>query len=129
MIVQKQTFELPSFTTLGGAVIRQVRVGWESYGTLNQAKDNAVLVPHFFSANSHAAGRYQPGDAEPGYWDAIIGPGKPLDTDRYFILSSDTLVNLNAKAEHDHDGSGEHRSRYGQALWPELPHRDHPRLR
>jgi homoserine O-acetyltransferase len=57
VIVQKQTFELPSFTTLGGAVIRQVRVGWESYGTLNQAKDNAVLVPQFFSANSHACTR------------------------------------------------------------------------
>jgi homoserine O-acetyltransferase/O-succinyltransferase len=97
MIVEKKVFELPSYTTLGGAVIRQVRVGWESYGTLNQAKDNAVLVTHFFSANSHAAGRYQPDDPLPGYWDAIIGPGKPLDTDRYFIFSSDTLVNLNAK--------------------------------
>jgi homoserine acetyltransferase len=69
MIVEKTVFELPSYTTLGGAVIRQVRVGWESYGTLNQAKDNAVLVTHFFSANSHAAGRYQPDDPLPGYWD------------------------------------------------------------
>jgi homoserine O-acetyltransferase len=97
IIVEKRTFELPSYTTTGGATIRRVRVGWESYGTLDEAKDNAILVPHFFSANSHAAGRYRPEDAEPGYWDAIIGPGKPLDTDRYFVLSSDTLVNLNAK--------------------------------
>ena len=78
-------------------MIPQVRVGWESYGTLNEAKDNAILVTHFFSANSHAAGRYHADDPDPGYWDAIIGPGKPLDTDRYFVLSSDTLVNLNAK--------------------------------
>ena len=97
IIVEKRTFELPSYTTAGGATIRRVRVGWESYGTLNEAKGNAILVPHFFSANSHAAGRYRPDDAEPGYWDAIIGPGKPLDTDRYFVVSSDTLVNLNAK--------------------------------
>lgn len=97
MIVRKQIFELLSFTTAGGAVIRQVRVGWESYGRLNEARDNAILVTHFFSANSHAAGRYHADDPEPGYWDAIIGPGKPLDTDRYFVLSSDTLVNLNAK--------------------------------
>lgn len=76
MIVPKQFFELSSFTTAGGAVIRQVRVGWESYGALNKTKDNAILVTHFFSANSPATGRYRPEDAEPGYWDAIIGPGK-----------------------------------------------------
>ena len=74
-----------------------MRVGWESYGTLNEARDNAILVTHFFSANSHAAGKYRPDEAEPGYWNAIIGPGKPLDTNRYCIISSDTLVNLNAK--------------------------------
>ena len=97
IIVEKQLFELPSFTTTGGATLTQVRVGWESYGTLNEARDNAILVTHFFSANSHAAGKYRPDDAEPGYWNAIIGPGKPLDTNRYCIISSDTLVNLNAK--------------------------------
>jgi homoserine O-acetyltransferase/O-succinyltransferase len=95
--VGKKVFELPSFTTLGGATIERVRVGWESYGELNAARDNAILVTHFFSGNSHAAGRYRPDDELPGYWDAIIGPGKPLDTDRYFVVSSDTLVNLNAK--------------------------------
>ena len=97
ILVEKKVFELPSYTTTGGAVLRQVRVGWECYGTLNEARDNAILVTHFFSANSHAAGKYRPDDAEPGYWNAIIGPGKPLDTDRYCIISSDTLVNLNAK--------------------------------
>ena len=70
-IVEKQVFELPSYTTTGGATIRQVRVGWESYGTLNEARDNAILVTHFFSGNSHAAGKYRPDDAEPGYWNAI----------------------------------------------------------
>ena len=90
-------FELASYTTTGGATIRQVRVGWESYGTLNEARDNAILVTHFFSGNSHAAGKYHSDEAEPGYWNAIIGPGKPLDTNRYCIISSDTLVNLNAK--------------------------------
>ena len=96
-LVEKKIFELPSYTTTGGATIRNVRVGWESYGTLNEARDNAILVTHYFSGNSHVAGRYKPDDPLPGYWDSIIGPGKPLDTDRYFIVSSDTLVNLNAK--------------------------------
>ena len=54
-----------------------------------------MLICHFFSGNSHAAGKYDPKDAAPGYWDAIIGPGKAIDTNKYFVLSSDTLVNLN----------------------------------
>lgn len=95
--VTKNVFALPSFTTLHGATIKDVRVGWESYGTLNAAKDNAVLITHFFSGTSHAAGRYKPDDALPGYWDAIIGPGKAIDTDKFFVIASDTLVNMNVK--------------------------------
>ena len=95
LIVEKKVFELPSFTTQGGRTLKRVKVGWESYGTLNADRSNAILICHFFSANSHAAGKYAPGDAAPGYWDAIIGPGKAIDTNRYFVLSSDTLVNLN----------------------------------
>ena len=95
MVVQKKTFELPAYTTEGGRTIKQVKIGWESYGTLNADKSNAILITHFFSATSHAAGKYAPSDPLPGYWDAIIGPGKPIDTDKYFVLSSDTLVNLN----------------------------------
>lgn len=95
LMVEKKTFELPSFTTQSGRTLKQVRVGWESYGTLNADKSNAVLICHFFSGNSHAAGRYDAKDAQPGYWDAIIGPGKAIDTNKYFVISSDTLVNLN----------------------------------
>lgn len=95
-VVEKQTFELDSFTTQNGATIPNVTVGWEAYGELNDARDNVILITHFFSGTSHAAGRYN-ADGEPtGYWDAIIGPGKALDTDEYYIISSDTLVNLNA---------------------------------
>jgi len=81
----------------GGALLRNVRIGWESYGRLNRDRSNVILVTHYFSATSHAAGRYAADDALPGYWDAIIGPGKAIDTDKYFVLSSDTLVNLNAR--------------------------------
>lgn len=96
-LVEKRSFTLPGYTTVGGREIRDLKVGWESYGQLNAAKDNAILVPHHFSANSHAAGRYQADDAAPGYWDSIIGPGKPLDTDRYFVISVDSLANMNSK--------------------------------
>jgi homoserine O-acetyltransferase len=94
-LVEKQTFELPSYATVGGEIIAPVRIGWESYGELNEAGDNAILVTHYFSGTSHAAGKYAETDAKPGYWDYLIGPGKPLDTDKFFVLSSDTLVNLN----------------------------------
>ncbi|MCC5902576.1 MAG: homoserine O-acetyltransferase [Halomonas sp.] len=95
-IVEKQVFEMQEFTTQGGETIPELAVGWEAYGELNDARDNAILITHFFSGTSNAAGRYDP-DGEPtGYWDAIIGPGKPLDTDEYYIIASDTLVNLNA---------------------------------
>ncbi|HKH96672.1 MAG TPA: homoserine O-acetyltransferase [Beijerinckiaceae bacterium] len=95
-LVEKQVFTLERFTTLGGATLKDVRVGWESYGRLNADKSNAVLVTHYFSGTSHAAGRYAASDPLPGYWDAVIGPGKAIDTEKYFIVSSDTLTNLNA---------------------------------
>jgi homoserine O-acetyltransferase len=52
----------------------------------------------FFSGTSHAAGRYKPDEKAAGYWDAIIGSGKAIDTDKYFVVSADTLVNLNVKS-------------------------------
>lgn len=96
-LVQKQIFSMPSYTTIGGKTIKDLKVGWESYGNLNDAKDNVVLVPHFYSANSHVAGKYKEDDLLPGYWDSIIGPGKAIDTDRFFVISVDSLVNMNSK--------------------------------
>jgi homoserine O-acetyltransferase/O-succinyltransferase len=99
-LVEKKTFTLPSLTTVGGKTIRQVQVGYETYGTLNGDGSNAIFIPHFFSGTSHAAGKYAAADPAPGYWDALIGPGKPLDTDKYFIVSADNLANLNVKDPH-----------------------------
>src|SRR5690554_5441008 len=92
-LVEKQVFRTTDFVTFGGETIAEVQVGWEAYGELNDAKDNVILVTHFFSGNSHAAGKYHQDDAQAGYWDAIIGPGKTIDTDRFFVISVDTLVN------------------------------------
>lgn len=93
MLVEKQTFTTTNFTTVGGKTIPDVTIGWEAYGELNEAKDNVILITHFFSGNSHAAGKYTAADPQPGYWDAIIGPGKAIDTNKYYVISSDTLVN------------------------------------
>src|ERR1700675_4309131 len=76
--VEKKVFTLPTYTTVGGKTITNVRVGYETYGTLNAAGDNAIFIPHFFTATSHAAGKYKPADAASGYWDPIIGAGKPI---------------------------------------------------
>jgi len=98
LVTEKKFFTLPQYTTQGGKTLKNVRVGYETYGKLNAAGTNAVFVPHFFSGNSHAAGRYKPDEKAAGYWDAIIGPGKAIDTDKYFVISADTLVNLNVKS-------------------------------
>ncbi|MCX7154870.1 MAG: homoserine O-acetyltransferase [Rhodocyclales bacterium] len=95
--VEKKVFSMPSYVTVGGKTIQQVAVGYETYGTLNAAGDNVVFVAHFYSGTSHAAGKYKESDAAPGYWNSIIGPGKPIDTEKYFVVSADTLSNLNTK--------------------------------
>jgi homoserine O-acetyltransferase len=93
-LVVKEQFHIPLFNTASGQLIRGVSVGYESYGHLNAAGDNAILICHFLTGTSHAAGKYQTSDPIVGYWDSVIGPGKPIDTNKYFVLSSDTLVNL-----------------------------------
>ncbi len=130
LIVKKQTFELPSYTTVGGATIKTVKIGWEAAGTLNADKSNAILITHYFTGTSHAFGKYAESDKTAGYWDYLIGPGKVIDTDKYYVLSSDTLVNLNVKLPTvvDH-GAGQHQSRHRQALRHELSGGDDAGLR
>jgi homoserine O-acetyltransferase len=100
VIVAKKVFKIPSFTLENGTVLRGVELGYETYGQLNAAKTNAVLICHYFSGTSHAAGRYHESDPEPGYWHSIIGPGKAIDTDKYFVFSMDVLSNVNTKLPH-----------------------------
>ena len=95
MLVTKKTFDLPTYTTVGGKTIAPVKVGWEAYGTLNADKSNVILITHFFSGTSHAAGKYKAEDKLAGYWDYLIGPGKAVDTNKFYVIASDTLVNLN----------------------------------
>jgi len=72
-------------------------MGYETYGTLNPAGDNAILISHYFSAFGHAAGKYTDQDPAPGFWDGLIGPGKTIDTDRFFVISPDNLCNIQVK--------------------------------
>ncbi|MFN8790597.1 MAG: homoserine O-acetyltransferase [Bdellovibrionales bacterium] len=96
-LVVKKEFKLKNYQTVGGKSLPEVRIGYETYGTLNAEKTNVILITHYFSGSSHAAGKYKASDVAPGYWDSVIGPGKPFDTSKYFVISSDTLVNINPK--------------------------------
>jgi homoserine O-acetyltransferase/O-succinyltransferase len=64
---------------------------YETYGTLNADKSNAVLVCHALSGNHHVAGVYSTDDKRPGWWDNMIGPGKPIDTEKFFVIGVNNL--------------------------------------
>ena len=96
LLTTKQRHVIPEFTTFNGHTLKNVNIGWESYGELNADKSNVILVTHYFTGNSHAAGKYHPDDSTAGYWDSIIGPGKAIDTNQYFVISVDTLANISA---------------------------------
>ncbi len=74
-----------------GGVLPGVHVGYETWGRLNARADNAVLVEHALTGDSHVVGSSGPGHASPGWWDGLIGPGKPLDTRRWFVVASNVL--------------------------------------
>jgi homoserine O-acetyltransferase len=95
MLTKKHVFKSDTFKLECGRTI-PIQVGYETFGTLNDAQDNAVLIPHYFMASSHCAGKYRESDTLPGYWDDMIGPGKAVDTNKYFVISSDNLCNCNA---------------------------------
>ena len=69
-----------------GATLRDYTLVYETYGTLNAARDNAVLVCHALNASHHVAGTYEGQPKSQGWWDNLVGPGKPLDTNRFFVI-------------------------------------------
>ncbi|MBF0096407.1 MAG: homoserine O-acetyltransferase [Magnetococcales bacterium] len=95
-VVQTQYVELFSsadrLTLDCGASLGPVQVAYETYGTLNAERSNAILLCHALSGTAHAAGRHNPDDPKTtGWWDICVGPGKPFDTNRFFIVCSNNL--------------------------------------
>lgn len=74
----------------GGERLENITIAYETYGKLNKEKSNAILVCHALSGDAHVAGWHE-GDRKPGWWDIIIGPGRCLDTEKYFIICSNVL--------------------------------------
>jgi homoserine O-acetyltransferase len=88
-LIDVATFNDPLILEYGGQ-LQHVAIAYETYGELNAAGDNAVLVCHALTGSAHAAG-YHHRQEVPGWWDPLIGPGKAIDTDRYFVISSNVL--------------------------------------
>ena len=74
-----------------GRRLGPITLVYETYGTLNADKSNAVLIVHALSGDAHAAGYHAPDDPQPGWWDSMIGPGKGFDTDKYFVICSNVI--------------------------------------
>jgi homoserine O-acetyltransferase len=74
-----------------GRKLGPITLAYETYGTLSPARDNAILVLHALSGDAHAAGYHKPGEKNPGWWDIMIGPGKGMDTGKYFVICSNFI--------------------------------------
>jgi len=91
---QDFTFGMTEDTALHldcGRVLKNVTIRYETYGKLSEKKDNAILVEHALTGTAHLAGRNSPDDKKPGWWDDVVGKGRPFDTDKYFIVCSNII--------------------------------------
>ena len=88
--VTLQTVDFSSLTLDSGEVLAPLTIAYETYGTLNEHRSNAILILHALSGDAHAAGYYS-GEERPGWWETMIGPSKGFDTDRYFVICSNVI--------------------------------------
>ena len=87
---QKAIFDSPLQLDCGKE-LKKIELVYETYGSLNERKDNAVLICHALSGDHHAAGYNSTDDKKPGWWDVCIGPGKPFDTNKFFIVCPNNI--------------------------------------
>jgi homoserine O-acetyltransferase/O-succinyltransferase len=89
--VEDRTFFISNFGLQNGAVMPRVRIAYETYGRLAADSRNALLITHGYTSSHHAAGRNPANGNQTGWWDGLIGPGKAIDTERLFVVSSNML--------------------------------------
>jgi len=90
VVPQRMRFDAP-LALRSGASIAGYELVYETYGTLNAERSNAVLVCHALNAGHHVAGTYADAPNDFGWWDNMVGPGKPVDTDRFFVIGVNNL--------------------------------------
>lgn len=91
-VVETQYLKVDKAITLeSGKTLKELTIAYEAYGELNSARSNAVLIAHALSGDAHVAGLSTEPDPKLGWWDNMVGPGKAIDTDRYFVICSNVL--------------------------------------
>lgn len=116
-LVQPQTLHVDRPLELEcGRVLPSYDLVYETYGTLNADASNAVLICHALSGHHHAAGYHSADDPRPGWWDSCIGPGKPIDTNRFFVVCPNNLGGC-----HGSSGPGSQNPETGQLWGPDFP--------
>lgn len=88
---RRQFLEIGDLALESGMTLPGVRLAYETWGTLNAARDNAVLVEHALTGDSHVTGPAEPGHPTDGWWDSLVGPGRPIDTDRWFVVAPNVV--------------------------------------
>jgi len=114
--VEHKSMNLGSLTLENGQVLSDVTIAYDTYGRLAPDGRNAILITHGYTSNHHAAGRYGPADSKVGWWDRLIGPGKAIDTARFFVVSSNVLGSCYGTT-----GPGSLNPATGKPYGPEFP--------
>ncbi len=96
------------------ASLSPVQIAYQTYGTLNAARSNAVLICHALTGDQHVANAH-PVTGKPGWWETMVGPGKPIDTERYFVICANVLGGCMGTHRPGLDQSGDR-----QALWASI---------
>jgi homoserine O-acetyltransferase/O-succinyltransferase len=110
------SMHLGDLTLEHGCVLSDVTIAYETYGQLAPDGRNAILITHGYTSNHHAAGRYGLADGKIGWWDRLIGPGKAIDTARFFVVSSNVLGSCYGTT-----GPGSINPATGKPYGPEFP--------
>lgn len=90
-LVKEKFFTYDQPFEMEGGLLDEFTLAYETYGELNQSADNAILICHALTGDHHVAGVYSENDAKPGWWNHVVGPDKPIDTNKFFVICSNCL--------------------------------------
>jgi homoserine O-acetyltransferase len=114
--IERQSMNIGRLTLESGQVLPEATIVYDTYGQLAPDGRNAILIAHGYTSHHHAAGRYRSTDPRPGWWDALIGPGKAIDTERFCVISSNALGSCYGTT-----GPGSINPATGRPYGPEFP--------